>query len=97
MRLTASDIVGGDVLPAILAAFHEAHPGVAIELTLSNAQQDLLRRDADIAVRMARPTQGRADRQAASARYADRPLRPSRLPRAHGVNPARWPISPATA
>jgi DNA-binding transcriptional LysR family regulator len=58
VRLTASDIVGAEVLPPILAGFHEAHPEVAIELNLSNRQEDLLRREADIAVRMARPTQG---------------------------------------
>src|SRR5579863_1092620 len=58
IRVTASDIVGVEVLPPILTGFHEAHPEVAIELNLSNRQEDLLRREADIAVRMARPTQG---------------------------------------
>ncbi|MFI4975169.1 MAG: LysR family transcriptional regulator [Caulobacterales bacterium] len=58
VRVTASEIVGAEVLPPILAEFHEAHPGVTVELALNNQQEDLLRRDADIAVRMARPTQG---------------------------------------
>ena len=58
MRLTASEIVGGAILPRCCVGFHEAHPRIAIELTLSNRQEDLLRREADIAVRMARPTQG---------------------------------------
>ncbi len=58
VRLTASEVVGGAVLPAVLARFHEAHPAIAIELTLNNRQEDLLRREADIAVRMVRPTQG---------------------------------------
>ena len=58
IRLTASDIIGAEVLPPILTDFREAWPEVAIELALSNRQQDLLRRDADIAVRMTRPTQG---------------------------------------
>ncbi len=57
VRLTASEIVGAAVLPPILTAFHVAHPKIVIELSLSNLNQDLLRRDADIAVRMARPTQ----------------------------------------
>jgi DNA-binding transcriptional LysR family regulator len=57
VRVTASDIVGCEVLPPILAAFHAVHPGVAIELTLTNRNEDLARRDADIAVRMQRPTQ----------------------------------------
>lgn len=57
VRLTASEVVGVEVLPPILAAFQETHPKIALELTVSNRNQDLLRRDADIAVRMARPTQ----------------------------------------
>lgn len=57
VRLTASDVVGTEVLPPILTAFHELYPRVAVELAPSNRQEDLLRRDADIAVRMARPTQ----------------------------------------
>ncbi|MFA7262957.1 MAG: LysR family transcriptional regulator [Caulobacter sp.] len=57
VRLTASEIVGGVVLPPILAAFRETHPGIVVELTLTNRNEDLLRRDADIAVRMVRPAQ----------------------------------------
>lgn len=58
VRLTASEMVGGEVLPEMLAAFRRAHPRIAIELSLNNAAEDMLRRDADIAVRMFRPTQG---------------------------------------
>ena len=57
VRLTASEFIGVEVLPAILTAFRETNPGIVIELVLSNENQDLSRRDADIAVRMARPTQ----------------------------------------
>jgi len=57
VRVTASQIVGAEVLPPILADFHELHPEIVIELVLSDRQEDLLRREADIAVRMARPTQ----------------------------------------
>jgi DNA-binding transcriptional LysR family regulator len=57
VRITASEIVGCEILPAILAGFRREHPGIELELTLSNRNQDLLRRDADIAVRMNRPTQ----------------------------------------
>jgi DNA-binding transcriptional LysR family regulator len=57
VRITASVIVGGEVLPPILTSFREEHPGIAIELVLSDQNQDLLRRDADIAVRMAQPKQ----------------------------------------
>jgi len=57
VRVTASEIVGCEVLPPILAAFRAEHPGIAIELALTNRTEDLARRDADIAVRMVRPTQ----------------------------------------
>lgn len=57
VRIAASEIVGVEVLPAILAEFRLAYPGIVIELSLSDRMEDLLRRDADIAVRMARPTQ----------------------------------------
>jgi DNA-binding transcriptional LysR family regulator len=57
IRIAAADVVGVEVLPPILTGFHEAHPEVTIELALSNRQEDLLRREADIAVRMVRPTQ----------------------------------------
>lgn len=58
VRLTASEIVGCEVLPPILASLQQAHPGIAVELVVSNRNDDLLRREADIAVRMARPVQG---------------------------------------
>jgi len=58
VRITASEIIGAEVLPAVLAAFREQYPEVAIELVLSNRPEDLLRREVDIAVRMMRPTQG---------------------------------------
>jgi DNA-binding transcriptional LysR family regulator len=57
VRLTASEIVGHEVLPPILAGFCARHPRIVLELVLSNHNEDLLRRDADVAVRMARPTQ----------------------------------------
>ncbi|MGU3361433.1 LysR family transcriptional regulator [Methylobacterium sp. M6A4_1b] len=58
IRLTASTFLGGLVLPPMLARFHEAHPGVDLELSLSDRTEDLLRRDADLAVRNVAPTQG---------------------------------------
>ncbi|HKP78601.1 MAG TPA: LysR family transcriptional regulator [Phenylobacterium sp.] len=57
VRLAASEVIGVEVLPEILASFRRANPGVDVELTLSNKNEDLTRRDADVAVRMARPTQ----------------------------------------
>jgi len=57
IRLTASDIVVQEVLPAILTAFTEEHPDVELEVVSSNAELNLLTREADIAVRMIRPEQ----------------------------------------
>jgi DNA-binding transcriptional LysR family regulator len=57
VRVTASEIVGCEVLPAIFASFRARNPGVAVELAITNRNEDLSRRDADIAVRMIRPTQ----------------------------------------
>ncbi|AEI79290.1 transcriptional regulator LysR family [Cupriavidus necator N-1] len=57
VRLSASEVIGVEVLPPILAALHNEHPELEIELVLSNQADDLLRRDADIAVRMFRPEQ----------------------------------------
>jgi len=57
VRVTASEVIGCEVLPPLLASFRFANPGVAIELALTSRNEDLSRRDADIAVRMIRPTQ----------------------------------------
>ena len=57
VRITASEVVGIEVLPTVLAALQQRHPDLKIELVLSNAVQDLLQREADIAVRMTRPSQ----------------------------------------
>ena len=57
VRLTASEVIGVEVLPPILAALRWAHPELVIELMLSNRADDLLHREADIAVRMFPPVQ----------------------------------------
>jgi DNA-binding transcriptional LysR family regulator len=57
VRVSASEVIGAEVLPAMLAAFRARHPGVIVELSLSNQTADLLRRDADIAIRMVKPVQ----------------------------------------
>ncbi|MBB5863744.1 LysR family transcriptional regulator [Xanthomonas sp. 3058] len=57
VRISASEVVGAEILPPILAALREAHPQLCMELVLSNRVQDLLHRQADVAVRMTRPQQ----------------------------------------
>lgn len=58
VRLSASQPVACFLLPPLLARLRTELPGVQIELVVSNAVSDLLKREADIAIRMLRPTQG---------------------------------------
>lgn len=57
VRVTCSDIIGVEVLPGTIARLREAHPDLKIELVLTDRVQDLLQREADIAVRMVPPKQ----------------------------------------
>lgn len=57
VRITASTVVAHFILPPMIAAMRQAHPGIAIELVPTDAPENLLFREADIAVRMFRPTQ----------------------------------------
>jgi DNA-binding transcriptional LysR family regulator len=57
VRVTASVVVAQHVLPPMIARIREALPEVAIELVASDATDNLLFREADIAVRMFRPDQ----------------------------------------
>jgi DNA-binding transcriptional LysR family regulator len=57
VRISASEIMGTMVLPPILAEFRREFPEIVLELALNNRTDDLLRRNADIAVRMVRPIQ----------------------------------------
>ena len=59
VRITASEIVGVEILPSILHLFRNKHSDVDFELVLNNSQDDLLNQDADIAIRMVRPQQKR--------------------------------------
>ncbi|HTM81244.1 LysR family transcriptional regulator [Asticcacaulis sp.] len=57
VRLTASVVVSNLILPPIIAQLRAAEPLIQIEIVASDASQNLLRRDADIALRMFDPTQ----------------------------------------
>ncbi|WP_428429629.1 LysR family transcriptional regulator [Pararhizobium sp.] len=57
VRISASEVIGIEVLPPILTALSERYPDLVIELSLSDAVEDLLRQEADIAVRMVEPQQ----------------------------------------
>lgn len=66
VRLTCSEVVGVEVLPPMLAALRRAHPRIQVELAVTNRAEDLLRREADLAVRMTEPTQAGLLRQHAA-------------------------------
>jgi DNA-binding transcriptional LysR family regulator len=57
VRITASVFSSHHILPPILARIREAEPEIAIELVASDTTENLLYREADIAVRMYRPRQ----------------------------------------
>jgi DNA-binding transcriptional LysR family regulator len=59
VRVSASEVVGVEVLPPLLAGLRDRHPDLMVELVLSNDVQDLLHQEADIAIRMVRPNQER--------------------------------------
>lgn len=57
VRVSASDVVGIEVLPPIIADLRRDYPELAVELVPTNRVQDVLQREVDIAVRMAPPSQ----------------------------------------
>lgn len=57
VRLTASVFMSHHVLPDILAHIREAEPNIQLELVPTDATENLLYREADIAIRMYRPKQ----------------------------------------
>lgn len=57
VRITASRVVSHHLLPPMLAKLRRAEPEIQIELVPSDDSENLLFREADIAVRMYRPTQ----------------------------------------
>ena len=57
VRISASQPMACSLLPKLLLKLRGEQPGIQIELVVSNAISDLLRREADIAIRMLRPTQ----------------------------------------
>lgn len=104
VRVTATEVMSAEILPLILSPFMREHPGLRIEVDASNRTVDLLRRDADIAIRMARPEQGallaRRLGTLKLALYASRtylgnsrpPDNPGELTRHRMIGPDRDPI-----
>ncbi|WP_117193702.1 LysR family transcriptional regulator [Rhizobium terrae] len=57
VRISASEVIGVEILPPILARLQDEYRELEIELSLSDSLEDLLKREADIAVRMTSPAQ----------------------------------------
>ena len=74
VTVSASDVVAACLLPPMVRQLRHSAPGIALELVPSNAFSDLLRREADIAIRHAKPEQpeliARFIRQARAHFYA---------------------------
>ncbi|CUH88165.1 D-malate degradation protein R [Phaeobacter sp. CECT 5382] len=57
IRITASDVMSAFVLPPVLQRLRQQAPRLTIDVVASNDIRDLMRREADIAIRHVRPDQ----------------------------------------
>lgn len=57
VRLTSGKLLGVEVLPPMLRSLRREHPQLSIELSVSNRLQALALQEADVAVRIRRPTE----------------------------------------
>jgi len=57
VRISVNDVVGTYLMPAAITALQNQYSDIQIELVISNQATSLSKRDADIALRMFRPTQ----------------------------------------
>jgi DNA-binding transcriptional LysR family regulator len=57
VRIACPAVFAVELLPPIVAGLRRDWPDLELEISVSNTIEDLLRRDADIAVRLVRPTQ----------------------------------------
>ena len=57
VRISTSDVAATWLLPPLLVELQQREPQIQVELVASNTLTNLLRREADIAVRMVRPAQ----------------------------------------
>ena len=57
VRVTLTDMMGNHWLPAKLPEFFQRFPGLRMEVAVENRNLDLIKREADIAIRFGRPKQ----------------------------------------
>ncbi|HEX6013623.1 MAG TPA: LysR family transcriptional regulator [Geminicoccaceae bacterium] len=71
LRLTTTDTLMASVLPPVLAAFRAEHPGIGLEISVSNLMANLTKRDADVAIRPAKePPETLVGRRVAGVEFA---------------------------
>lgn len=74
VSVSATDAVAAILLPPLVKQLRQQEPGISIEVIPSNAMSDLLRREADIAIRHVKPEQpeliARFIREASACFYA---------------------------
>jgi molybdate transport repressor ModE-like protein len=58
LRVTSSETLAYRLLTEQVARFRRAHPGIVVELAIDNRVLNLSRREADVALRPARPREG---------------------------------------
>ncbi len=57
VRITCSEVMGARLLTPLLSPLREHHPGLRIELGSTSRNLDLVRREADLALRLGRPVE----------------------------------------
>ncbi|WP_420569588.1 LysR family transcriptional regulator [Thalassovita sp.] len=55
VTITASEMLSASLLPPMIGQIRTQHPGIRLEVVAANTQADLLRREADIAIRNTDP------------------------------------------
>lgn len=71
VRVATSELIGGYLLSRVVQPFLADHPGLEIELDVSNLSLDLTRREADVAVRATRePPETLIGRKLGAMRFA---------------------------
>lgn len=58
LRVTCSETLGFKILTGEIARFAQQHPGISVDLSVENKVIDLSRREADVALRATRPSEG---------------------------------------
>jgi len=58
VSISATEVTAAFILPKIIRKLRKVAPGIIVEIIASNETSDLMRREADIAIRAYRPTKG---------------------------------------